>query len=330
MDTEFENVVADSLRWRAEAVTIPPGLTGMASRECRRRRQRQFAFRAALCTGTAVVTAAAVVATIGTGARQALPARTTAYVISRTEEALAANASRSIQYVRASSSSNTSVVISPVPSAGFTFLEQLHTTDWYYGSTSRTAAYGANGKLVYDLGVTNRTSRTTTLALLDYPDKTWQQFILHEEGHGSAPSQRCAPAWPGLSNFTPSAGWSWANQVRNALGCGLYAAAGRQIVDGVDAIKLTATAKNGLAGFVRDTIWVNPSTYLPVRILVITKGPRTWLQYDFRWLPPSSANLAKLRVRIPAGFRREGPPQEIKVNPGGKDHRMIVGIGVSG
>jgi hypothetical protein len=28
------------------------------------------------------------------------------------------------------------------------------------------------------------------------------------------------------------------------------------------------------------------------------------LDYDYRWLPPSSANLAQLTVPIPAGFRQ--------------------------
>ena len=39
METEFEDLVADSLRRHAAAVVIPPDLTGMADQARRRRRQ---------------------------------------------------------------------------------------------------------------------------------------------------------------------------------------------------------------------------------------------------------------------------------------------------
>ena len=322
MDADFENLVTDTLRQHAAAVTIPPGLAGMADRELRRRKQRRFAAHGVIGAATAVGTAATVVA-MSAGAQQVLPAQTTAYVVSRTEDALAGNATRSIQDVHMSWSSNTSVNLQPVGSAGFTFGGLHDATDWYYGNTSRTALYGANGKLAYGLGVVGRTSRTTTLARVSYPGRTWQQFTVATSAHGKASSEGCAPAWPGLSSFTPSAGWSWARQVRHLLGCGLYAVAGHRIVDGVDAIELAPTARDKLAGVVRATIWVNRSTYLPVRILIVTSGPRTWLRYDFRWLPASRANLAKIRLQIPAGFRREGPPQVIPVLPGNMREGII-------
>jgi hypothetical protein len=69
------------------------------------------------------------------------------------------------------------------------------------------------------------------------------------------------------------------------------------VVDGVDAIKMT-----GSAGQL--TLWVNPTTYLPVRFTV---GP---LQNDFQWLRPTPANLALLRVPVPAGFRQVPPPAQ--------------------
>jgi hypothetical protein len=322
MDTDFEDLVADTLRRRAEAVMIPPGLTGMADRERRRLRQRRVAFVGAIGAATAVGTAATVVAMSG-GAQQVLPAQTTAYVVSRTEDALARDATRSIQYVRMSWSSNTSVNLQPVGSTGFLFPGLHYARDWYYGDTSQTAVYGANGKLAYGLGVIDRTSRTTTLALLYYPGGTWRQFTVPTSGRDGASSEDCAPAWPGLSSFTPSADWSWGGQVRHVLGCGLYAVAGHRIIDGVDAIELTPTARDRMPGVLRATIWVNRSTYLPVQILIVTSGPRTWLRYDFTWLPASRANLAKIRVRIPAGFRREGPPQVIRPSRGEVSQEIV-------
>jgi hypothetical protein len=177
MDTEFENLIADSLRRRAAAVVIPPGLTGMADRAGRRRRRRQLAFGGALGAGTAAGTAAAIVA-ISAGAPKMLPGHTTAYVVSQTEHALASSAARSIQYVRVSWSSNTSVDIQPGNSADFVFPELRYATSWYHGGIWQTALYGGNGELACDLGVINRRSRTTSLALVDYPGKSWQQFTV--------------------------------------------------------------------------------------------------------------------------------------------------------
>lgn len=313
METEFEDLVADSLRRHAAAVVIPPDLTGMADQARRRRRQRHLAFSGALGAGAAAGTAAAVVA-MSAGPQPMLPGHRASYVVSRTEDALASSAASSIQYVRVSWSDNTSVDIQPVQSDDFVFPGLRYATNWYYGGNWQTAVYGADGKLADGLGVIDRTSRTISLALVDYQGKTWQQFTVAATQGGGSP-QGCAQAWPGLGGFTPPASASWAEQVRHLLDCGLYAVAGRQIVDGVNAIELVPTGADKMPGVLRATIWVNPSTYLPVRILIVTSGPRTWLQYDFRWLPLNAANLAKLHVQIPAGFRQEGPPQVIPPPP---------------
>ena len=42
----------------------------------------------------------------------------------------------------------------------------------------------------------------------------------------------------------------------------------------------------------------DPTTYLPIRIVI------GGLRQDYRWLEPTAANQAKLKVRIPPGFRR--------------------------
>jgi hypothetical protein len=70
------------------------------------------------------------------------------------------------------------------------------------------------------------------------------------------------------------------------------------VVDGIDAIKIT-----GDSGI---TLWVSPSTYLPVR-LVLGKSVR---QTDFQWLVPTPANLAQLKVQVPPGFRQVPPPAQ--------------------
>jgi hypothetical protein len=91
----------------------------------------------------------------------------------------------------------------------------------------------------------------------------------------------------------------------------MFTVAGRQRVDGVDAIKLTGHKPAAEA-----TIWVDPSSYLPVRLTgrvqLISGGTDEQdagtLTIDFRWLPPTSANLKELTAPIPPGFREVGQP----------------------
>ena len=136
------------------------------------------------------------------GPQPMLPGHRASYVVSRTEDALASSAASSIQYVRVSWSDNTSVDIQPVQSDDFVFPGLRYATNWYYGGNWQTAVYGADGKLADGLGVIDRTSRTISLALVDYQGKTWQQFtVAATQGVGSP--QGCAQAWPGLGGFTP-------------------------------------------------------------------------------------------------------------------------------
>jgi hypothetical protein len=68
------------------------------------------------------------------------------------------------------------------------------------------------------------------------------------------------------------------------------------------------------AGF-RSTIWIDPTTYLPLRTSVtVLSGPHRGHQLtdDFRFLPPTGTNLAALhaairRATIPATFRKLPP-----------------------
>jgi len=54
------------------------------------------------------------------------------------------------------------------------------------------------------------------------------------------------------------------------------------------------------------TYWVNATTYLPFRFTATSSGPA--FQMRLRWLPPTTANLARLNVPIPAGFTQVPPP----------------------
>ena len=74
----------------------------------------------------------------------------------------------------------------------------------------------------------------------------------------------------------------------------------------MDAIRLVETPRlarelHGQAGDIRSgvTLWVNPTTFLPVRLVLSSAGEHA----DYAWLKPTEANLANVRVRVPAGLR---------------------------
>jgi hypothetical protein len=136
-----------------------------------------------------------------------------------------------------------------------------------------------------------------------------QRAVRHGHARGELPgpdlvardrdpeAARPPPAQP--SCFSPGvlpAHESWQSDIRQELSCGAFSEGGHQRVDGIDAVKLT-----GSDGVV---LWIDPSTYLPVR----QAGPGAAVT-DFRWLRATPASLAKLKVIIPAGFRQVPPPR---------------------
>ena len=69
----------------------------------------------------------------------------------------------------------------------------------------------------------------------------------------------------------------------------------RPVVDGINTIKIT-----GADGHF--TFWVNSADYLPVQANL---GQR---QTHFHWLTATPANLAQLKVTVPAGFKQVPAP----------------------
>jgi hypothetical protein len=162
---------------------------------------------------------------------------------------------------------------------------------WSYQGTLKVSAFTAAGHRIFDLGIT-AVHGTLTSTGVSYRSGTWWRGAAGPApaGNGPAPAQ-CGP------DVQLGAG-GWPAFIRHALGCGEYTPDGRQLVDGIDAIKLTGKGLGAL--------WVNPATYLPVRAL-FTFGSEQ-IQTDFRWLSPTPANLAQLSAPVPAGFRQVPPP----------------------
>jgi hypothetical protein len=103
---------------------------------------------------------------------------------------------------------------------------------------------------------------------------------------------------------------------------------GHALIDGVDTLKITGSPvtiklppdqAKALPKWLRErwTLYVNPTTYLPVRLASsggTFGGPapstHSTSVTDMQWLQPTPANIAKTLVTIPAGFHQVGSPAD--------------------
>jgi len=90
--------------------------------------------------------------------------------------------------------------------------------------------------------------------------------------------------------------------LRTAISCGTLTVDGQQRVDGIEATRLTSSS----GSLISETIWVSPTTYLPVRVVIrpAPGSPASQQAADITWLKPTARNQAALTVPIPAGFRQ--------------------------
>jgi hypothetical protein len=183
-------------------------------------------------------------------------------------------------------------------------------TSWFYRGLMLQEGFSAAGKLVFtsSIGtVTSPTGKQVPAAYgAAYPVRTrWRSPLIGP--NWSLPKLTCANAFPGSA--TPHLRAT----ILKALSCNLLALDGHQRVDGVDAIKLIMKPPPGLP--VRKTLWLDPSTYLPLRTSTAFLGAHgqvSLLVQDYLWLPPTAANLAALhgtfhRATIPSRFRMLPP-----------------------
>lgn len=279
-------------------VQVPPGLARQAYLGYRRRR---LAGRAAVAGGAAAVIAAGTAVAAGvTRAEPPIAAQTTAYVVSHLRSALAATRTIAFASTRTDapgSADNGGVELT-----------------WAYGSRLRFLSESASGTKLQDTGFSEDRGKDATISV-DYRSRTWYR----------AHNLDGLPVTPDLCGRThivggvPMAGTATdlMSVIKSGLRCGVLRVSGHQVVDGVDAIKLTVDFKFAAP----QIIWVNPRTFLPMQTvtypgiyvaaagtgvhgkplrLVPVKEERTRLT----WLSPTPANLARLTVPIPPGFRQ--------------------------
>ncbi len=323
--------IGEQLREGIERATtgqrLDPSLTARARQ---RHRRRAITIRAAALTGTAAVAAAATfAATAGTGGTQpagTLPARTSAYIFSHTEAAVAA-AGRGTLIMRAA--------VKPPPTADLTeaiadgggtrhhplslrlsSLPIKGTVSWLYHGRTRTEGFTPSGRLAIDIGPSVATRPTgpqppPAIIAVNPVTRTWYHPIVPLRTY-KIHDVTCTNEGVDWLAVSLASERQLAALISKALSCHLFRADGQQVVDGILARRLAATPAlmkqiHGEAGDVGKTmtLWVDAATYLPVR-LALSHAEQT----DFAWLKPTPANLALLQVKVPAGFR------SVQVPPG--------------
>lgn len=271
------------------------------------RSHRRLALGAAAAV-TAVLTAGAVaLATIGVPGTSAHGAGLTAYMVKRVDKALSEAGPGEIAQM-------TVTIHDAAPSGGAAAAATAQ--EWSYGDRWRAVTYSAAGHRLYDEGF----SATAVQTVVGYQTRAWAR----QSGLGGPPAHApgprgCAPViaagplllQPGLpGGLSAQSAASLARDLRSAISCGTLTEAGRQRVDGIDAIELTSSPNSPIS----ETIWVSPGTYLPVRLVIrpAPGKPGPWQTANITWLAPTARNLAELTVPIPAGFRQVPLTQIVK------------------
>jgi hypothetical protein len=291
MSIDFE----DQLRADMGRVQVRPR-PGLA-REAHRRhiKSRRRTALAVAATGTAAAFAGATAGfaltagTPGTG-----PIETTAYVVNHVSSALAAT--DAIGYTTARYSGTGTI--------GF-FSDRV--VVWEFGDLSRQLIESSAGQPIVDNSARPEHGRGAIISV-HYPSRDWMSITVpsSELPRPSGRNNRCEDNFLSAFAAGQNTAADWKQIIQVGLKCGMFTVAGRQWAGGVDAIKLT-----GHTPAAGTTIWVDPSSYLPVRLTgrvqLIAGGTEkqdaATLTIDFRWLPPTRANLKELTAPIPKGFR---------------------------
>jgi hypothetical protein len=289
--TDFEQVLQEGLHRSIADIEIRPGLAARAYR----RRKRRVAARTATVTVTAAaiaISATAVFSQPGTGTQT----MTTAYVIGRSEAALTAVAAEK-PIVRIDMDVPGGVGLDGMNQSAEVSYSQAEL--WFYGDQLVLGVdVNAAGQPVYASAMAGNTSTS-----VDYGAKAWWRTQIPPSEN--RPSPNVAPTCANDGEFgLLSSPAQWTADIKEALSCGLYRTAGTERANGVDAIKLEPVNPRALTA----VLWLDPDTYLPIKISTYSVNAANSLSLIYTesvtWLSPTSANLAKLTLRIPADFTR--------------------------
>jgi hypothetical protein len=311
--------VCDSL----DAVRMERPVEALVASGRSRRARRGLAIRAAVACGTVAVVAAAMF--VVTARADEAQARMVAYVTKRVEKALA---NENMVFVGRSEGNAWG-----------------NTATWAYGSRNRfeefwpTTDYRdrvVNGRRLWDFPPKFRGQPALAMGTAIIGGKLTGAYVTYDDrkfslsgAPGSPPASACSTpvALSMAGPLIPTTHWSVF--IGATLACGAASVTGHVRIHGRETTKITgkpvtvrlpggeARAVGAQWATVRWTLYVNPTTYLPVRTYGSTEtfgGPaRTWISSsvtDIQWLPPTAANIAKTLVTIPAGFRQVRSPAD--------------------
>jgi len=309
MSTDVEDLLREGMERFTADLRAPAGLAyRIASR-----RRRRLALHS--LTGTAAVLGAGAVAValVVVPSSQRSQINLTADVVKHVSSALTAADPGDIAQMSVTTSS-----AAPGGKASATTAEE-----WSYGDQWRSVTYSPAGHPVYDEGFSASAS-SSVFTLVNYSTRTWARVpglgrpapaaalpaASLPAAHGCGPGIVTFPlllrfGLPGIGLPASSLPSTVARSLRTAVSCGTLTEAGRQEVDGIEAIKLVSKPSSPIS----ETIWVDPSSYLPVRVVAGSAlSPALKQTADITWLPPTAQNLARLTVPIPAGFRHVSFP----------------------
>jgi hypothetical protein len=291
----------------------------MAARVRQRHHRRQVATRTtAAVAGTAAASAFAVFVAAGPGGPahtqyspgsasgaaskpQTTPAQTVAEVIGNTERAISTN-----DLIMESTSNGRVYSLSGPP--GHQTYTVMREVGWSYHNLelgelfSGPAGFGAGQPVRMEIGTRLASERPgavtqATTTRVDYVRHTWSRTVSQVKNPRAPVQVSCRlrhylsrPMAPLKTDLAVSP-----SSIRAALACGGLKITGRGEVDGTPVIRMAGTLRLTKYPLAVD---VSPATYLPVRLQF---GD---LRFDYRWLSPTPANLAKLTAHIPSNFRR--------------------------
>jgi hypothetical protein len=322
MNTDVEELLRDGMERFTAGVQAPAGLAHRAGQI----RRRRLAVRAAVACGTAAVTATAVVAVAagaGSGPAQAGPgqagARTAAYVISRVENALAVKH----LVLRGRSSGSYSG-----PSSSWAYgpqnrFEELTGSDCGHALTNGSCTHHGGSEPYIAVGTALIGGKLTGV-YVSYYNREWS---LQPEGPIPASACSRAGALEMASPLVPTS--DWPAFIHATLACGAATVTGHVQIDGMETVRITGApvTERLTANYAkvihekwlssRWTLYVDPKTYLPVRLSGSGRtyggpAPSTYSTSvtDMQWLPPSAANIAKTLVTIPPAFHQVSSPAD--------------------
>ena len=334
MNGDVDELLREGLDRLTAEVPVP---AGMAARARAHRRRRKIAARAALACGTAAVTAAAVIAAAGVGAPRgtvgasgATNARTTAYVIKRVQNALAAE--NFVIQGQATGTMTVSVHGRKVRSSNGAYLS------WSYGTRSRFVEFTGRscgqvtpngwcthrgGSRLYLADGTALIGGKLTGAYVTYYDHKYSLSPVGQ-AHVAACSTTAQLGLGAPAVTMPD----WPAFIKAMLGCEAATVTGHARIGGVETTVISGSIDvplpKGYARTVREarervryTLYVDSATYLPVRAYGSDEtyggagGPTVSASVtNVRWLPPTAANTAKALITIPAGYTQVSSPAQ--------------------